>query len=78
MILTIPLPRGLVHWSGQFYGPSAVDLNAALMAENPMATAAEMADIDSTLPTGFAGEFDVSSESGHTRVVGGFAAERTN
>ena len=69
---------GTGGWSGQFYGPSAAVLNAALTAENPMATTAEMADIDSTLPTGIAGEFNVSSATGHTRVVGGFAAERTN
>ena len=67
---------GTGDWSGQFYGPSAAELNAPLLAEDPDATG--LAEIDSTLPTGFAGEFDVSSNSGHTRVVGGFAAERTN
>ena len=64
------------NWSGQFYGPSAANLNAALMLENPDAT--DMAEVDSTLPTGVAGQFDVSSESGHARVVGAFAAEKTN
>ena len=68
--------KGTGDWSGRFYGPSAAELNAPLLAEDPDATG--LADIDSTLPTGFAGEFDVSSNSGHTRVVGGFAAERTN
>ena len=68
---------GAGTWNGQFYGPSAVDLNVALRAANPMATDADLdlAEVDSTLPTGVAGNFNVKSTTGHTQVVGAFAAE---
>ena len=68
---------GAGTWSGQFYGPSADDLNVALRAANPgvAETALDLAEDKSTLPTGVAGQFNVSSNTGHTRVVGAFAAE---
>ena len=68
---------GTGTWSGQFYGPSASDLNTALRLANPGVadSALNLAEVDSTLPTGVAGQFNVSSNTGHTRVVGAFAAE---
>ena len=54
---------------GQFYGPSADDLNDALRAANPGVNDPDLnlATDASTLPTGVAGEFDVSSDTGHTK-----------
>ena len=68
---------GTGTWSGQFYGPSADDLNVALRAANPGVDDSDLilAEDASTLPTGVAGQFNVSSNTGHTRVVGAFAAE---
>ena len=70
--------KGTGTWSAQFYGPSADNLNAALRSANPgvAETDLNLADNESTLPTGVAGQFNVSSNTGHTRVVGAFAAEK--
>ena len=70
--------KGTGTWKAQFYGPSADDLNAALRLANPGVsdTDLDLAENDSTIPTGVAGEFNVSSDTGHTRVVGAFAAEK--
>ena len=53
---------GTGDWTAIFYGPNA-DVTA-MPAEN----------VDTKLPSGVAGEFDVSSI--YTKVVGAFAAEK--
>ena len=50
-------------WSGSFFGPNAAAGTATTVAEDP----------DTKLPSGVAGEFNVSSK--FTKVVGAFAAE---
>jgi hypothetical protein len=69
---------GAGNWGGKFFGPSWTELNTALRAANPGIADADLdlAEVASTLPTGFAGEFNVSSDTGHTRVVGAFATEK--
>ena len=54
-------------WSAEFYGA-----NAATSATNP-----NVAVVNRTLPSGVAGEFEVGTDSTYTKVVGAFAAERT-
>ena len=51
-------------WSAEFYGANAAE-------------GASVAVINRTLPSGVAGEFEVGTVSGYTKVVGAFAAERT-
>ena len=57
-------------WNAQFYGPSAETLNADATAEERVPTA----DAATTMPSGVAGDFNVSSL--YTAVVGAFAAEK--
>ena len=52
---------GTGAWNGRFYGP-----NAEADAEDDV--------VNTTLPSGVAGEFSVGSV--HTKVVGAFAAEK--
>ena len=52
------------RWSAEFYGANAAE-------------GASDAVINRTLPSGVAGEFDVGTITGFTKVVGAFAAERT-
>ena len=52
------------RWEAEFYGANA-------------AGTASPAVINRTLPSGVAGKFDVGTDSGYTKVVGAFAAERT-
>ena len=55
---------GAGTWSGQFFGPNADD------------TEDDMDNDNSLLPTGVAGEFNVSSANNSTYVVGAFAAQQ--
>ena len=54
-------------WTGEFYGANAVTSDT-----NP-----NLAAVNRTLPSGVAGEFEVGTNTGYTRVVGAFAAVRT-
>ena len=68
---TMTSAEGVGTWNGNFYGPSFADLEAMAEAEDEMYTATTL---DTTTPTGVAGEFNASST--YSTVVGAFAAER--